>query len=129
MEGPRVGVPQGRVITHGVVGRPGKAHFAADGDQLEYLVEILDIVGEDRELCIQELGHLTPLDGSEFDDVLSPKRLSCGTVVQALAQGPFESGGSRGGEMASERLLWVFGAGRNKDSILVVLKEVMPENL
>ena len=91
MEGPRVGVPQGRVITHGVVGRPGKAHFAADGDEPEHLVEILDVVGEDRELCVQELGYLAPLNRSEFDNVLRPKRVSCGTVVQTLAQGPFES--------------------------------------
>ena len=91
VEGPRVGIPQGHVTANEVLGGPGKALFAADFDESEHLVEILDVVGEDRELCVRELGHLAPLDGSEFDDVLCPKQVSCGTVVQTLVQGPFES--------------------------------------
>ena len=123
-----VGILQGHVTAHGVVGRPGKAHFAANGDEPEHLVEILGIIGEDKELCIRELRHLAPLYGSEFDNVLHPKRVSCGTVIQTLAQGPFKSGGSRGGKMAGRCLLQVFGAGQNEDAVPVVLKEVMPED-
>ena len=35
--------------------------------------------------------RVADVDGSEFDDVLRPKRVSCRNVVQTLAQGPFES--------------------------------------
>ena len=80
-----------------------KAHFAADGDEPKHLVEILDIVGEDRELCVRELGHLAPSMG--VNSTMSSVQNECpvGMLFRHLPRGPLKTDGP-------EVVRWLAGA-------------------